>query len=176
MPPDRPVVIHNYCPQWPSQFDSERGQLQQILPNAVIEHIGSTAVVGLSAKPIIDVMMGVSSLAEIESRIAPLENLGYEYVPKHEAVLPQRRYFTKSIAQRKAFHLHAVVAGSDFWRIHLAFRDALRADPALAQRYAALKRQLAAQHAKDREAYTDAKAPFIAAVMTDIRAAQSLRA
>jgi GrpB-like predicted nucleotidyltransferase (UPF0157 family) len=171
MPPNSPVVIHNYESEWPLQFAAEHVRLHPLLPGALIEHIGSTAIAGLLAKPIIDILIGVKSLADIESRIPAIESLRYQYVQKHERVLPQRRYFTKSVAG-SAFHIHAVVEGGDFWLDHLAFRDALRADPELASRYAALKLQFAEQYKTDRAAYTDAKAPFIQGVLADIRAAR----
>lgn len=80
-------------------------------------------------------------------------------------VIPDRRYFSRSADARLAVHVHVVVERGRLWREHLAFRDALRADPTLAARYGSLKRELARTHAHDRAAYTAAKAPFIAAVL-----------
>ncbi len=154
---------------WPAQFEALRdGLLAAFAPaSVVIEHVGSTAVRGLAAKPVIDMMLGAASLAAIEARIPALAAAGYEYVARHEATLPERRYFTRPAGTLPAVHLHAVVADGTFWRRHLAFRDALRADPALAARYGRLKRELADRFAHDRAAYTAAKAPFIAAVLAD---------
>ena len=87
------------------------------------------------------------------------------FVEHHVEERPQRRYFARAAATEPAVHLHAVVKGSVFWAQHRAFRDALRRQPRLAMEYAALKRRLAQQFANDREAYTDAKAPFIQAVL-----------
>ena len=110
---------------------------------AVVERVGSTAVPGLGAKPVIDVMVGVSQLAEAEGRIGALEGAGYEYVQKYEIELPERRYFRKPRLGPSAYHLHCVVKGSSFWVRHLAFRDYLRAHPESAAAYCELKRELA---------------------------------
>lgn len=130
-----------------------------------LEHIGSTAVPGLCAKPVLDVLLGVPRLDLLEARIPRLVADGWTYRPEHEATLPQRRYFVRPAAAGLRVHLHGVVEGSALWRDHLRFRDALRADPALCARYAALKRDLAIRHAGDKSAYTEAKAPFIRAVL-----------
>jgi GrpB-like predicted nucleotidyltransferase (UPF0157 family) len=161
------VVLSTYSPLWPAVFEFERGRLQSILgaDAAVIEHIGSTAVPGLGAKPIIDVMAGVADLAMVERRMDALVADGYRYVPEFELAFPQRRYFVKTHAQPGNFHLHAVVLGSAFWKSHLAFRDALRSDPALAAKYWRLKQRLAARYPNDREAYSEAKNAFIREVL-----------
>jgi len=157
-----PIVLVAYDSAWPAQFDAERERLRGILGHATpIEHIGSTSVPGLVAKPILDIVIGVSALPEIEAKIPDLEERGYEYVAKFEAELPERRYFRKHDGTRTTVHVHAVVTGGDFWKRHMAFRDHLRAHPAIAQEYAQLKLGLARKHAHDRDAYTDAKSPFI---------------
>lgn len=161
-----PVILVPYTPSWRERFHEERRILAEVLPqHFVIEHIGSTAVVGLAAKPIIDIMIGANSLAEIEQVIPALERLGYEYLPQNEAAIPERRFLAKPIVRPRHFHLHCVVLGGKFWREHLAFRDRLRADPALAQEYEALKLRLAQQFGDDRAGYTDAKSDFILEVV-----------
>ena len=110
---------------------------------AAIEHVGSTAVPGLGAKPVIDVMVGLSRLAQAEDRIAALEAAGYEYVRKYERQRPERRYFRKPRLGPRGVHLHCVVEGSHFWVRHLAFRDYLHAHPESAAAYYKLKRELA---------------------------------
>ena len=154
-----------YDPDWPRRFDQERAILGAVFggTEATIEHVGSTAVPGLGAKPVIDVMVGVSHLAETESRIAVLENAGYEYVQKYEKQLPQRRYFRKPRLGPSAYHLHCVVKGGDFWVRHLAFRDYLRTHPESAAAYYELKRELAVRFSK--EEYTEAKGPFIERIL-----------
>jgi GrpB-like predicted nucleotidyltransferase (UPF0157 family) len=162
-----PVEISPYSPMWPAVFEIERERLLQIFgADAVaIEHIGSTAVPGLAAKPVIDVLLGAPVLAIVEREMPQLAADGYRYVPEFEKAFPERRYFVKPDGQPGHFHLHAVVMGSIFWREHLAFRDALRGDAALAEEYLRLKRRLATRHPNGRAAYTDAKATFIRSVV-----------
>jgi GrpB-like predicted nucleotidyltransferase (UPF0157 family) len=136
------------------------------LPEAVeIEHIGSTAVPGMPAKPVIDVLLGASSLGSIERQIQTLTSHGYRYVPEFEDELPQRRYFVKPAQGEAQFHMHAVESGCQFWRDHLAFRDVLRTDRRVFDGYLTLKRSLAESLKMDRDSYTRAKAPFIEAVI-----------
>ena len=132
-----PVELSPYSPLWPAVFEVEAERLAALFAgeDIAIEHIGSTSVPGLGAKPIIDIMLGVPALAVIEARIEALAADGYRYVKEFEVAMPERRYFDKQEGHPGRFHLHGVVAGSPFWIRHLAFRDALRADPALAERY-----------------------------------------
>jgi GrpB-like predicted nucleotidyltransferase (UPF0157 family) len=161
------LVIAPYSHAWPATFASEAALLQAAFrPRRVdVEHIGSTAVPGLGAKPIVDILLGAESLAAIEERILALRSWGYRYVREVETTLPQRRYFVKPDTAPETIHLHAVVRGSPFWIEHLAFRDALRADAGLAKKYLALKRELAHRVGEDRGAYTDGKAAFIRGVL-----------
>jgi len=166
-----PIELCAYSPQWPRQFAAELSALATIFPTPEfrIEHIGSTSVPGLPAKPIIDILLGACSLPMIEGRIPALEAMGYTYRPEFEVVLPRRRYFVKPAEPPRHVHLHAVERKGAFWRDHLLFRDALRALPDLAAEYAALKIELAARHRDNRSAYTDAKAPFIRSVIERAR-------
>lgn len=166
------VRLEPYSAQWPAVFANIRDELLQVFPpgTVAIEHIGSTAVPGLSAKPVIDVLLGAESLAVIEARIADLVQAGYEYVSKHERVIPMRRYFVAQPLGGLRVHVHGVQKGAAIWQEHLAFRDALLADPQLRDRYQSLKRQLAETFAEDKAAYTDAKAPFIRNVLAAFRA------
>ena len=157
------VVLLEYDPRWPLQFEEEKARILAAIRPAVvaIEHVGSTAVPGLAAKPIIDILIGVSGLDDDRACIASLAAIGFEYVAEYEQELPERRYFRKGPALARTHHLHMVEFGGPFWRRHLAFRDYLRAHPEEAQRYAALKRELAARFGVDREGYTNAKAAFV---------------
>src|SRR5690606_21202436 len=104
-----PVIIDPYNPEWPSVFRQEQDALRAVLPgHFVIEHIGSTAVPGLAAKPIIDVMVGAHSLPEIDAVISELKGLGYEYLPQNEIDIPQRRFLAKPVVRPRQFHLHCV--------------------------------------------------------------------
>lgn len=162
-----PLELSPYSPLWPAVFDMEKRRLLEVLGAdlVLVEHIGSTAVPGLGGKPVIDVMVGAPALAIVERRIPQLEAEGYRYVPEFERAMPQRRYFVKENGHPGTFHVHAVLLDSPFWKDHLAFRDALRADPALAERYWQLKRRLAARFRHDRGAYADAKGEFIRAAI-----------
>ena len=166
-----PLIVASYQNDWPNKFASERLALEAIFPEHrfQIEHVGSTAVAGLSAKPIIDIMIGASSLSEIDERIDSMTALGYEYMPHHEQAIPLRRFLAKPRIRPRAFHVHAVTVNGSFWNDHLTFRDALRSDLRLANDYAALKSQLAQQFGEDREAYTDAKGSFIRAAIAAAR-------
>ena len=113
--------------------------------------IGSTAVPGLGAKPILDIMVGVSDLAKVEARITDLETAGYEYVPEYEAELPDRRYFRKPRTGTRRFHLHCVRLGGRFWSGHLLFRDYLRENPDVARAYFELKLDLASRFRLNRD-------------------------
>jgi GrpB-like predicted nucleotidyltransferase (UPF0157 family) len=161
------VVVSPYSAQWPSLFREVRDELLQAFAPVTIavEHIGSTSVPGLAAKPVIDVLLGANSLADVESKIETLGKRGYAYVPKYERELPMRRYFVKSPAGSLRIHLHAVERGSRIWQEHLAFRDALRADAGLRSEYQSLKVDLAERFANDKSGYTEAKGPFIRAVI-----------
>ena len=161
------LVLSEYQDTWPRQFAEVAEQLRATVPahDAILEHIGSTSVPGLCAKPVLDVLLGVSSLAEAEAAIPALASIGFVYRPEHEAAIPDRRYFVRPVGQTLRVHLHAVLLGGLLWRQHLHFRDALRQEPPLREQYATLKRALAATYARDKAAYTEAKAPFICQVL-----------
>lgn len=160
----RPVIIFPYDPSWPDSFSSEAAIIQSVTSNwmPALEHIGSTSVSGLCAKPIIDMLGGLHSLADAVHLIQPLTAMGYCYVPDYEDVLPERRFFNKHpISNQTGFHLHVVEIGSYFWRRHLAFRDYLRLHPESAREYGELKTLLATECGTDRERYTDLKTEFV---------------
>lgn len=159
------VLLVDYNPGWPGRFEAERALVATALgvERACIEHIGSTAVPGLGAKPVIDMMAGVAVLDDVLTRVSDMEAAGYEYVPEYEAQIPLRRYFRKPFLGPRTVHLHCVVRGGEHWVRHLAFRDYLRAHPDAARAYLDLKQALARSH--DKAAYTDAKGPFIEAVV-----------
>jgi GrpB-like predicted nucleotidyltransferase (UPF0157 family) len=159
------VDIVPYDDLWPERFEAERAILRSVFAGlgAEIEHVGSTAVPGLGAKPVVDIMVGVSNLAEVEKLLPVLEAEDYRYVQAHEARLPERRYFRKPLLGPSTFHLHCVVTGSGFWVRQLAFRDYLRVHPEAAAAYEQLKRTLASR--LNRTDYTEAKGPFIESIL-----------
>jgi GrpB-like predicted nucleotidyltransferase (UPF0157 family) len=162
---DEPIRIAPYDPEWPAQFEQERAALVTAIgpwTTGGIHHIGSTAVPGLGAKPIIDILAGVRGLEESRECIEPLARLDYMYAP----FLPdEMHWFCKPHPSRRTHHLHLIPADSRRYLDELAFRDRLRADPEVAEEYAALKRALAIRFEQDREAYTDAKSEFIHRVL-----------
>jgi GrpB-like predicted nucleotidyltransferase (UPF0157 family) len=157
----------DYSEQWPLDFERERKRLADVFRGVEVEiaHVGSTAVPGLCAKPIIDICVGVSALSEAEERIASMEGLGYQYVPQFEVEIPDRRYFRRPAAKPRSHHVHACHLNGVIWTRHLAFRDWLRSHSADRDAYAALKRELHTRHMHDRPAYTEAKGPFIQAIL-----------
>lgn len=164
---DEPIALVAYDVRWPARFATERDRLIALFPHAfiAIEHIGSTAVQGLAAKPVIDMLGGVESMAVADSLIEPLCRHGYTTSAEFNATLPDRRWLMRTANGHRTHHLHIVEHGGAQWRERLAFRDALRGDEALARRYLELKRALAKEHPNDREAYTQAKSAFVHAVI-----------
>lgn len=171
------VRIVDYDPSWPDRYRDERARVLEAAGKwlVAIEHIGSTSVPGLAAKPIVDMMAAVASLDDTEHIIEPLAALGWDYVPEYEVEMPHRRYFRKGRrgSDGDKYHLHVVEPDGEFWRRHLAFRDYLRQHAQAAREYADLKRQLAAEHGTDMDAYTDAKSAFIRGI--EEKAAAALR-
>ncbi|HEY5944219.1 MAG TPA: GrpB family protein [Kofleriaceae bacterium] len=164
--PQPPVIIVPYDPAWPSLFEAERelieGQIARFIVGG-IEHIGSTAVPGLAAKPVIDIMAGVDSLEASRDAITLLEPIDYCYFPYKADVM---HWFCKPSDAERTHHLHLVPFRSQLWHERIAFRDHLRAHPDAAAAYATLKQQLAQRYRGDRETYTDAKTAFIQAIVT----------
>lgn len=162
---DAPVEIVEYSPQWPQMFALERELLAESLAQWLVgapEHIGSTAVPGLAAKPVVDIMAPVACLIGSVAVVAAAERVGYMHFPyKPEAM----HWFCKPSPEHRKYHLHLVPAGSRLWQERIAFRDALRGSAALRTQYRALKLRLAAENRHDREAYTEAKGFFVSRVI-----------
>ena len=165
------ITIADYSPAWPSLFAEEKRLLEGVLGKdaALIEHVGSTSVAGLAAKPIIDIMVGLHDFSVADNLVSKIIGLGYEYIPKYEDVMPYRRFFVRRIDGAATHQIHMVGVGGEFWERHLLFRDFLRANPARASEYAALKRSLAELEWQDTNEYADAKTAFIRAVESEAR-------
>jgi GrpB-like predicted nucleotidyltransferase (UPF0157 family) len=160
------VSIVGYNEEWPQQFEAEHKRLVASFPQLLqVEHFGSTAVPGMPAKPIIDILAGVESMEVANSLFEPILTSGYTTSREFNATLPDRRWFMRAVTGRRTHHLHVVLLGGAQWRTRLRFRDILRANSSLAQQYSDLKFELAAKYRHDREAYTDAKSRFVAAVV-----------
>ena len=156
------VRLVAYDPRWATLFLEESARLQPLLPQGVkLEHIGSTAVPGLAAKPVLDILAGYESVAALPACIEVLVAAGYRH--RGEQGIPGREFFRKG--EPRAYHIHLAERGGGFWTEHLTFRDALRAQPALRDAYSRLKRDLAERYPNDREAYIEGKGPFVHEVL-----------
>jgi GrpB-like predicted nucleotidyltransferase (UPF0157 family) len=163
------IVISDYRPEWPAQFEALRARLAPALgPVALsIEHVGSTSVPGLAAKPIIDLDVVIASPAELPAAVAALQTLGYQH--QGDLGVPDREAFRGGPAEVD-HHLYVCIHGSLALRNHLLVRDALRGSAALRERYGAVKRGLAARFPEDIDAYVDGKT----AVLAEILASQGM--
>ena len=167
------MVPHN--PEWRQEFQNEAKQITDALgSNAVtVHHVGSTAIPTIYAKPVIDLLLVVHSLDALDAKHPEMAALDYE--ARGEYGIPGRRFFRRDNALGDRTHqIHAFEAGSPQVTRHLAFRDYLITHPDIAQEYSDLKRELAAQHPNDIEAYMDGKDAFIQGV-DRLAAAQSSR-
>ena len=154
------IRVTPYDGEWPEWFSGVGCALRDALGEVAlrIDHIGSTSVLGLAAKPVLDIQISVADFEPLEAFRLPLESLGYVFRPGN----PERskRYFRESPGDRRT-HIHVRCAGSFSEQLTLLFRDYLRAHPDDASRYAELKYRLAVQFREDRQSYADAKNPFI---------------
>ena len=160
------VVIAKADPAWPQLFAQERARLLAAFGSQflAVEHFGSTAIPHLDAKPIVDILGGVVSMQAADALLEPLCQFGYDTSPEFNATLSDRRFLLRWPEGVRTHHLHLVVYEGAQWKQRLRFRDRLRADAALTQQYQDLKYDLAAKFWNDREAYTAAKAEFVARV------------
>lgn len=166
------VFIVPYDPEWPNLFSSEEKFLRSKLPKSLVvrvEHFGSTAVAGLAAKPVIDILVEVSSLKETRKQIVPiLEAEGYDYFWRTDTS-PAYAWFIKRDSEgKRTHHIHMVEADSNLWE-RLYFRDYLREFPDEAGHYAELKQSLSKKYPNDRAAYTKGKTEFIASMTEKAR-------
>lgn len=162
---DAPISLADYDPRWAQLFLKEREVLERVLSSWLagpIEHIGSTAVPGLAAKPVIDIMAAVETLEGSKGAIVALQGLDYVHFPYRPEVM---HWFCKPHPSFRTHHLHLVPCPSALWTERIAFRDRLRSDPEVAADYSMLKQRLAGAFAHDREAYTDGKTEFVSRVV-----------
>ena len=160
----RTIQVTPYNPNWPHLYRQEARQIVKALPGQIIliHHIGSTAIPGIKAKPIIDCLLEMSQIEAIDAYNTVMIALGYE--PRGENGIPGRRYFVKGTANIHSHHLHAFQLGYQQIARHLDFRDYLRAHPDQAQVYSQLKETLARKYRQDSVAYTEGKNEFIRAI------------
>jgi GrpB-like predicted nucleotidyltransferase (UPF0157 family) len=158
-------VIVDYDPEWPSAAARVAEAIARACAPHVraVEHIGSTSVPGLGAKPIIDVMPVLGRFEDGHACVAPMEGIGYQY--RGEYGIPGRHYFVRGDGGAGTVHAHFLVEGSPEWRNHLLFRDYLRAHPSEAAAYERVKREMAERYRDRRDLYPEAKAPFVEGVL-----------
>jgi GrpB-like predicted nucleotidyltransferase (UPF0157 family) len=170
--PGASVEVVPYSPAWPALFEQERAVLQDAVGDvaASIEHIGSTAVPGLSAKPTIDILLVVDSVGEFLRRLPRVEALGYDYRARNTFVGSGTHLFLRKVLDgKRTHHLHVLRSGSPEIDGYHLFRDALRSDPALAAEYEQRKLALAAEYAADRVQYVTEKANWVDGVLALLR-------
>ena len=161
------VILRSYDPLWPSEYERVRRELEDALPSWIldIEHVGSTSVPGLDAKPIIDILVGVPGLTKGLDLVPILESRGFEYRASDD--LPDRHFFRRIVGGLRMHHVSVAEPGSRHFRNTIVFRNALRASPELAKRYADLKYQLARDVGTVRLAYLNGKTDFILSVLQE---------
>jgi len=159
------VLIEDYKIEWREEFEKEKESLFAVIGQFVqaIEHIGSTAVPGLCAKPVIDIAVGVQELKAVKDCIEPLSSIGYEY--RGEAGIPGRHFFVKGSRKTRTHHVHVELLNGPLWHSHILFRDYLRSHPKEATAYAKLKRAIAKKYSDDRDAYTLEKNSYIEGIV-----------
>ena len=159
------VNLSEYNHHWEQEFEYEKKRIAHVLGEKAlgIEHIGSTSIRGMEAKPIIDIIVGVKDLDEVSNFVIPLSEIEYEYVHKPE--FKDRRFFRKGLWGQGTCHLHMCEINSSEWIEKLLFRDYLRVHPNVAKEYALLKQELASNYKFDRPTYTKKKEPFIRTII-----------
>lgn len=178
------IIIQDYQESWETDFLQLQAQIKQALEplTVAIEHIGSTSVPGLGAKPIIDILVGVESESILDQLIQPMQRAGLTYFKKYEPSWPERRFFVQLVPMigklpptiidigdddsfREHFiskaHIHVVVKDTYDWKRHVAFRDYLRVHPAIREEYYQLKKRLSEKEFQDMLEYNDQKNYFV---------------
>ena len=165
-----PIIVVDYNANWLNLYEQEKKQILLALGDTMtdIQHIGSTSVPGLAAKPVIDMILGLKQIPPLPKQVSNLEAIGYSY--HGELGIPGRHYFRKGMP--RTHQIHAVLINSEFWERHILFRDFLRKHPKAAQRYATLKRKLAQEFECDREVYTNSKTPLIEQLLVEAKSWQ----
>ena len=159
----REYGLVDYDPEWPTAFEEEAARLRDALGDRAIriDHVGSTSVPGLAAKPVIDIQVSVASLTPRSVVVGPLVAAGYRH--SIDPIETEHEFLSSGYDEGapRRVHVHLCETGSEWERRHLAFRDELRRDPDAAAGYAALKRRLAAEHPRDIQSYVDGKDAFV---------------
>jgi GrpB-like predicted nucleotidyltransferase (UPF0157 family) len=166
-----PVGLSEANPEWVNKFEEAKTELENAIGQHVvsIEHMGSTSIPNLSAKPEIDILIGLEKLEDAEKCIEPLKAIGYPYYKRFEENTPERRYFRKSEGITPLVHVHMYEIESDFYKDHLLFRDYLRGNHEVAKQYEDLKKTLLESSEGDRSIYQSGKAEFIHRIVDEAK-------
>lgn len=166
------VVLEPYNSNWVTQYEDERAAIMDGIGGYIIDiqHVGSTSIPNLDAKPIIDIAVGIEELDVGTKFIEPLKKIGYEY--RSDAGVKGRHFFAKGSAESRTHYLHVEIFGGELWENHILFRDYLREHGDVMEQYRNIKKELAGLFYNDRGTYTSRKTDFIANVLE--RAKQEL--
>ena len=159
------AIVVPYDPRWPALFEEMAAQIKRVAGDRIlaVEHVGSTSIPGLAAKPILDILVSVPDFEKARELVPDLTSLGFEFRPHEE--IPDRHYFCLLIGTRRTHHLSLAHPDSNHYRVTIAFRDALRSDRKLAEAYETLKLDLARRYPRDRDRYIDGKTEFVLGVL-----------
>lgn len=162
------IILEKHNDNWKYLFKDIAFKIRNKIKqeNISIEHIGSTSVQGLKSKPIIDILIGVSE--KLDNYINPITSLGFKHIKEYEKELPNRRFFLLENRFKKIAHIHLVNIDSKWFRRHIAFRDELRSNKIIRQKYENLKSQLSTKQWENGNEYSDAKTKFIRSIERDI--------
>lgn len=166
MKKDESIIIVPYDSIWPEKFEKEKKLIQKTIGSWItggIHHVGSTSIPGLSAKPIIDIMVGVDNLVKARDCLDLLSQIDYQYYPYKSEFM---YWFCKPSPQLRTHHLHIIATSHPQYKARLAFRDYLRGHLKEKEEYEKLKINLSEKYRNDRELYTDAKTNFVKAIVT----------
>jgi len=159
------VKLSSYNPEWKKLYKKEEKLIRSIIEKYIldIQHVGSTSIPNIKAKPIIDIAVGVKSLKIGEKCIKPLERLGYEY--KHDAGIKGRHFFVKGNENNRTHYLHVEKLNGKLWKNHILFRDYLIKHKEAVKEYSKLKEELVKKHKDNRDIYTIKKNSFIQKIL-----------
>tara|TARA_B100001250_G_scaffold413967_1_gene450005 strand:- start:2046 stop:2552 length:507 start_codon:yes stop_codon:yes gene_type:complete len=159
------IRIEKYNDNWPYLFKKIKSRIKNSIGqyDAIIKHIGSTSVKGLASKPIIDILIGVRHNS-LDDYINPIKNLGFSYIKEYEKTIPNRRFFFLEKSKKRIANIHLVNVKSKWFKRHIAFRDELRSNKIIREKYEILKYVLSEKEWKDGNEYADAKTEFIRSI------------
>lgn len=154
------VKVIPYQKEWAIEFEKEKKRILKVCGDKIValEHIGSTSIPGLAAKPIIDIAVGITKLKDANTLLKPLETIGYHF---YKGFQRQRLFVAKGPDEKRTHYLHVMRYNGVKWKVDQLFRDHLRSHPQEVERYGQLKKRLAQAYPEDRQKYSDGKDAFI---------------